>query len=104
MTDGPMTATEVQFRMDEARKRFPVPNFSSVIYALARKAKREALRSALQGSSEDRIAYCLNRVAVKLMSDLVCYGTVVYDPNKMSELAIRWLDRLERLAHRRTFV
>ncbi len=100
MIDKPMTATEVQFRMKESLKRFPSPDFSGPILHLLRITKRAALRSALEGSSEDRIAYCLNRVAAKPMVDLACYGTATYDTNKMSELAIRWLDRLERISLR----
>ena len=100
MTDKHMTATEVKFRQDEALKRFPAPNFSGVINALARTVRREALRSALQGSHEDRMRYCLERATAKPMTDLACYGTAVYDPNKMSELAVRWFDRLDRLADR----
>ncbi len=100
MTDRPMTATEVQFRMDEWNKRFPVPDFSSVIYALARRANRAALRSALQGSREDRFAYCVSRAAAKPMTDLACYGTAEYDPNVLSVLAARWFFRLERLAQK----
>ena len=102
MTDGPMTATEVQFRIKEASKRFPTPDFSGVINALARRFKRAALRDALQGSREDRMRYCLGRATAKPMIDLACYGTAVYDLNKLSELAIRWFLRLERLAHRGT--
>ncbi len=100
MTDGPMTATEVQFRMAEANKRFQSPDFSGAINALARRFKRVALRDALQGSREDRMRYCLERATAKPMTDLACCGTAIYDPNKLSELAVRWFLRLERLAHR----
>ena len=96
LPDKHMTATEVQSRVKESLKRFPTPNFSGAINALARTVRREALRSALQGSREDRMRYCLSRATTKPMTDLACYGTAVYDPNKMSELAIRWFLRLER--------
>ena len=102
MTDGPMTATEVQARMDEWSKHTPAPNFSSAIYALARRLQRAALLNAIQGSPEDRFAYCVSRAAAKATTDLACYGTAVYDPNKLSELGVRWFLRLERLANRGT--
>ena len=98
MINGPMTATEVQFRIKEANKRFPVPNFSGIIYALAREMRRTALRNALQGSSKDRFAYCLDRAAAKPMTDLACRGTAIYDPVKLSKLVVRWFLRLERMA------
>lgn len=100
MTDGPMTATEVLARMDEARKRAPALDFSSVIYALVRRVRRVALRNAIQGSREDRFTYCVARAAAKPMTDLACYGTAEYDPNALSVLAARWFLRLERLAQR----
>ena len=92
------TATEVQLRVSEANKRFPVPDFSSAIYDLARRVSRVALFNALQGSREDRFKYCVNRAAAKPTIDLTCYGTAVYDLNEISELAARWFFRLERLA------
>lgn len=94
----PMTATELQFRIAEANKRFPTPNFSGALDAMLRITRRALLRDALQGSCRDRMNYCLSRAAAKPMIDLSCYGTAVYDPNKLSELAARWFDRLERLA------
>lgn len=102
MTDEPinMTATEIQFRMDETSERFPTPNFSGAINALARRMRRVALLDALQGSSEDRMNYCLNRATAIPMINLTYYGTAVYDPNKLSELAVRWFMRLERIADR----
>lgn len=101
MINGHMTATEVQLRMKESLKRGSTPNFSGVINDILRRVQRATLLEALQGTSEDRIAYCLNRVAAKPMIDFACYGTAEYNPDKMGELAIRWLDRLERLAKRK---
>lgn len=100
MTDKCMTATEVQFRMKEVNKRFPSPDFSGLINALARITRRIALLDVLRGSSQDRMNYCLSRAAAKPMTDLACYGTVVCDPDKLGELAARWFIRLERLASR----
>ena len=98
MPDKPMTATEVQARMSEwCRRPLVAPDFSSGINVLIRKTKRIALRSALQGSHEDRLRYCLSRATAKPMADLACYGTAEYDPNKLSELAVRWFLRLERI-------
>lgn len=98
MIDKPMTATEVQVRMDEAFKRFPTPDFSSAIYDLARRAKRAMLLEALQGSSKDRMSYCINRAITRPMTDLMCYGTVKYDPDVLKQLADGWFLRLERLS------
>ena len=99
-----MTATEVRFRMNEAIKRMPAPDFSSTIYVLARKMRRMVLRDALQGSREDRLKYCFSRAVAKPIANLACYGTcygtAVYDPNELSELALRWFLRLEHLAHK----
>lgn len=100
ISDKHITATEVQLRMKEASKRFPTPNFSGAINALARKFRRIDLLDALQGSREDRLGYCIYRAAAKSQCDLVCYGTAIYDPNKLSELAVRWFERLQRLAER----
>jgi hypothetical protein len=102
MTDKYMTATEVQVRMKESLKRFPTPNFNGIINDIARRLRRIALQDALQGSSQDRLNYCFGRATAKPITDLACYGTAVYDPNKLSELAIRWFIRLERLARGKT--
>ncbi len=99
MTDGPMTATEVRARERESFKRHSLtPDFSGALSDLLRRLRRAALRVALKGSSEDRYAYCIYRASAKPMTNLTCYGSALYDPKKLSELAARWFFRLERLA------
>ena len=98
LSDKPMTATELEFRMEEALLRFPVPDFSHALQDIARRVKRAALLSALRGSSKDRLEYCLSRAAAKPMIDLACFGISVCNLDKTSELASRWFLRLERIA------
>jgi len=100
MNNKLMTATEVQVRMDEANKRFTAPDFTGIINDIARRMRRATLLGAIQGSSQDRMSYCLSKATARSVIDFAAYGSALYDPNKQAELTLRWFARLERLARR----
>lgn len=66
-----------------------------------REDRRMALRQALAGSPEARLAFATERASAKLQSRIYVLGTVVAPDSlleKLSARAARWANRLERLA------
>lgn len=93
-----MTATEVLQRCAESKA--PAPQFD--LSHIVRTLRRAALRTALDGSSDDRLRYCIDRAAATHMSDFVCFGHSEANMEQFRSLTARWFDRLERLAARLT--
>jgi len=60
--------------------------------------KREALKSAINGTSKDRMNYAKERAFAPYLFALDCYGTAVWSADKVAARTLSIYFRLERIA------
>jgi hypothetical protein len=61
---------------------------------------RMPLRAALDGTSQDRLVYALQRIASLREMQFMVHGRPVLDDERDMRLALHWHRRLDRLACR----
>lgn len=72
-----------------------------ILHPLIRRERRRMLVDALDGSSVDRMNYCIQRTMARHIVEMGVYGTVSVHTGKDASMAVHWFARLEGMAEKR---